>query len=93
MPSETYALLDRQWKSTCKILLGTEPAELKAYENWLSSYMSEHKSEKLGNGREAMYQFEDFSPEAKKIGFGSVDFMKKWAPLSANEMKDIDSIS
>ncbi|MFA6214566.1 MAG: hypothetical protein WC717_04790 [Candidatus Micrarchaeia archaeon] len=92
MPSEAYSLLDRQWKSACKVLLGAEPSELKAYEAWLASYMAEHKMEKVG-ASEAMYQFEDFGPSARKMDFASVDFMKKYPPLSANEMKDIDSIA
>lgn len=93
MPSETYSRLDRQWKGTCKALLGLELGELKEYEGWLSSYMSEHKAEKLADGKEAMYQFEEFGPGARKVDFNSVDFMKRYPPLSANEMKDIDSIA
>ena len=93
MPSETYNRLDRQWKSTCKTILGFDPSELKEYEAWLSSCMGEHKFESLGNGRQAMYQFENFQPGARKIDFGSIDYMKKFAPLSVNEMKDIDSIA
>jgi len=92
MPSETYERLDRQWKSTCKLILGAEPGELDRYESWLSSYMGEHKMEKVGRS-ETMYQFENFQPDARKIDFGSVDFMKKYPPFTANEMKDIDSIA
>jgi hypothetical protein len=81
------------WKSTCRAIFGRELGGLEGYGDWLSSYMGEHKSEKLGNGKQAMYQFEDFGIEARKIDFASVDFMKKWEPLSANEMQDIDSIA
>ena len=91
--SEAYWLLNKQWKSTCRLILGVEPGELRSYEAWLSSHMGEHKFEKLDNGQQAMYQFENFQPDARKIDFGSVDFMKKYPPLSANEMKDIDSIA
>jgi hypothetical protein len=93
MPSEAYPLIDRQWKAACRAILGFEPSELKAYEGWLTSHMSEHRVERLAGGREAMYQFENFAPSARKVDFASVDFMKKYPPLSANEMKDIDSIA
>lgn len=93
MPSEAYTRLDRQWKSTCKTILGFEPGELREYEGWLSTHMSEHKAEGLAGGKEVMYQFENFPPSARKLDFASVDFMKKYQPLSANEMKDIDSIA
>jgi hypothetical protein len=95
MPVQTaaYPLLDRQWKAACKAILGIEPGSLAEYEGWLSSHMSEHKAEKVGGGKEAMYQFEDFPKSAKKADFSSLDFMKKWQPLSANEMKDIDSLA
>ena len=93
MPSEAYTRLDRQWKAACKAILGFEPSELKAYEGWLSSHMGEHKTEKLNGGGQAMYQFEDFHADSRKLDFASVDFMKKYPPLSANEMKDIDSIA
>ena len=93
MPSEAYQFLDRQWKATCRAILGFEPSELKAYEGWLSSHMGEHKAERDADGKEVMFQFENFRESARKIDFASVDFMKKYAPLSANEMKDIDSIA
>ena len=93
MPSEAYERLDRQWKSTCKLILGIEPGGLKDYGDWLSSHMRQIKAVKSQDGQELMYHCQSPQPGAKMVAFGSVDFMKRHPPLSANDMKDIDSIA
>jgi len=91
MPSETYSRLDRQWKSTCRLLLGEEIGKLEDYRAWLEEYMAATAREKSSvSGKEVVLACADYPKSAKFVSLEETG--GKAATLSINEVKDIDSI-
>ncbi|MCX6772695.1 MAG: hypothetical protein NTV88_02900 [Candidatus Micrarchaeota archaeon] len=97
MASETYAHLNKAWKSTCKVLLGGEVGDMARYENYLSRYSEMVVPKKSSqSGKEAYFSTNDYLPGAKFISQDELsDYQKKIATfkLDINTLKDLDSIS
>lgn len=89
--SKLYEELNKAWKSTCRILLGEEIGELKAYEEWLKEYLPAIGKRKSHiSGKETILAMDDYCETAN---FVLLDELKeKTASLNINEIKDIDSI-
>lgn len=89
---QLYEALNKAWKSTCKVILGEEIGELKAYHDWLSEYMQKIGRRKSHvSGKEVVLSMDDY---CKGANYVSVDEVKEKAiaPLTINEIKDLDSI-
>jgi hypothetical protein len=92
--SETYDLLNRQWKSTCKIIFGQEIGELSDFEPYLTELtrpVQYHKSSL--SGKEVASAPTSYCKSAGWLALDEVDFNKKFEPLGINEVKDLDSIA
>ncbi|HQT45477.1 MAG TPA: hypothetical protein PLO51_05855, partial [Candidatus Micrarchaeota archaeon] len=75
------------------MLFGTEVGRLEDFRPWLlleTDPMMRHPSS-VG-GQEVSYAITRYAPGSRWIGFDEIDFNKKAAPLSINEIKDIDSL-
>lgn len=92
MQSETYQILNRAWKSTAKTVLGDELGELSDYSDWLSEYIPKTRAEVSDTGEKVYLSIDDYCRGAKFTSLGAIDFGRRFAPLSINEIKDIDSI-
>ena len=93
MASETYVQLNKEWKATCRIVLGGEVGELDEYAEWLSSLNDKFFTRKSSlSGKEVVFGSDAYCKGAKIISFDEADFTKKFTPLSINEIKDIDSV-
>ena len=93
MASVVYDTLNKSWKSTCKVLLGSEVGDLKDFEPWLEEYIHKPRFEKSAfSGKEVELSIADYPSSSRFASFDEVDFGKKFQPLSINEIKDIDSI-
>jgi hypothetical protein len=93
MPSPTYDSLNKAWKSTCRVLFGSEAGELSDCAEWLSEYAVALRMEKSSiSGKGVTYSVDEYTKGARYGGFDEVDFGKKFEPFSINEMKDIDSV-
>ncbi len=93
MASATYDSLNKAWKSTCRVLFGTDAGELDACAEWLREYDLPLRSEKSAvSGKTVTLSLEDYVAGAKFIAFDEINFGKKFEPLSINEIKDIDSL-
>ncbi|MBI5046808.1 hypothetical protein HZC07_03690, partial [Candidatus Micrarchaeota archaeon] len=91
--SEVYDHLNRQWKSTARLLLGGEVGELDEYRKWLIELNNPRFVKKSAvTGREMVFTSSEFDKNAKFTSMDEVDFNKKFEPLGINEMKDIDSL-
>lgn len=91
--SEVYEQLNKDWKSTCRILLGEELGELSDYGDWLSEFLEKRRVEKSAiSGKEVHPSLDEYCKGAKFISFDEIDFNKKFEPLDINEIKDIDSV-
>ena len=91
--TQAYAELNKRWKAACRIVLGGEVGELREFEGWLDSANEpmEHLPSSI-SGKEISFGECEYAAGSKRIGFSEIDFGKKFAPVSINEMKDLDSI-
>ena len=91
--SEAYSELNRQWKATCRAVLGGEIGELSEYGRWLSG-LNDPLCVRASSvsGKRVVMTSENYCKGAKVIDLAEADFMGKFEPLSINEIKDIDSI-
>ncbi|MFA5929387.1 MAG: hypothetical protein WC861_00730 [Candidatus Micrarchaeia archaeon] len=87
-----YKRLDSQWRSACRLLLGREVGELSRYKDWLCEGLEPFEKRKSSLSGKEVYAVGKYPPGAPFISFDEIDYGKKFAPLSINEMKDIDSI-
>ncbi len=92
MASRTYDILDKAWKSTCRVLFGQETAPLSDCAEWLAKYGEEIRSEKSAlSGKMVAFSQNDYAAGATFIAFDEIDYSKRFAPLTINEIKDMDS--
>ena len=93
MGSEAYDSANRAWASSSKILFGTPLGELKEYGKWLSDFLElPHERKSSISGKEVALSIGDYAPDAGYASIDELDYSKKYAPMSINEIKDIDSI-
>jgi len=86
--------LDKAWRSTCRVLFGSEVGPLSDFADWLKGYDEEIRKEKSSiSGKSVSFSQNDYSHGARFSAFDEVDFGKKFTPLSINDVKDIDSVS
>ncbi|MFH1222646.1 MAG: hypothetical protein V1492_06205 [Candidatus Micrarchaeota archaeon] len=91
--NQVYDVMNKEWKSTCRILLGGEIGELKDYEEWLQHYKTPMRMEKSSiSGKQVNLLTSDYCQGAKFLSFDEVVTGKKFEPLNINQMKDVDSI-
>jgi hypothetical protein len=89
----TYEELNKQWKATCKIVLGEEIGELADYRKWLLDLNDPRFVKKSSvSGKEVVLTSGAFHDQTAFIGMDEVDFNKKIEPLTIDEIKDVDSI-
>ncbi len=89
---KTYEELNKRWKATCRLVLGSEVGELEEFGEWLSELNEPAFHAKSASGREAFLPSQNYCESATFAVLEEVDFDKKFEPLSINEVKDIDSI-
>ena len=93
MASATNDVLDKAWRSTCRVLFGQEVGPLSDFEEWLSEYDEEIRHELSSlSGKALSFSQNDYAASARFIAFDEVDLGKKFLPLSINDVKDIDTI-
>ena len=93
MESELFRQLDSKWKATIKILLGEEIGGMREYEKWLLGRNRPRITRKSSvSGKEVSFVLPDY-PQSRILSLEEIDFNKKFAPLTINEVKDIDSIA
>lgn len=90
---DIYKKLDNSWKTTTKILFGSEGEELKKYDDWLSrdTYGAMRSKSSLSK-KEVVLCSSRYARNSKFISYDEIDFTKKFEPLSIDEIKDVDSI-
>ncbi len=91
--TETYRHLDREWRTLCRMLLGGEVGGLDEYSEWLSGLNDPLFTRKSSiSGKQVVFSNGEYCSGSKAIQMEEADFMKKFEPLSINDMKDIDSL-
>ena len=89
---DTYENLNRSWKSMCRLLFGEEIGEMKDYEKWLTQYTEPMRVERSAvSGKDVYVAVQDYCKGSKFVSLEDTQVAKP-APLSINEIKDIDSI-
>lgn len=82
-----YAELDKEWKSTCRTVLGGEIGGLDGYSDYLSGL---NDPISIRNGVAMTSQ--NYCEGARVQDMGEVEFMEKSGPISINDTKDMDSL-
>jgi len=91
--SETCHELDRQWRTACRIILGGEIGALDDYPEWLSGLNDPLFTRNSSlSGRRVVFSNGEYCKGSRAISMEEADFMKKFEPLSINDMKDMDSL-
>lgn len=91
--SPAYFELNRQWKTTCRILFGRDVGELEDFSHWLSERnYAPFTPKSCVSGSEVVLTHANYNSDSKFISFDEVDFSKKFEPLSINDVKDMDSV-
>ena len=85
--AECLRILEREWASTCRTVLGGEIGPMEEFSEWLSGL-----NDPLVMRQGAVMTSNNYCEGAMVQRMGRIDFMKKFEPLSINEMKDIDSL-
>ena len=91
-PSETQSHLDREWRATCRILLGGEIGGLDEYSEWLSGLNDPLFVRKSSSGKDVVMTSAHYCDDARVQDMAKIDFMQNFEPLSINDIKDIDSL-
>jgi hypothetical protein len=88
-----YDILNKGWKTTCRIVLGEEIGELNDYKDWLLEYVPPTgKSHSHLSGKEVTLAMDQYSPKSRFIS-SEESHGRLFQPLSINEIKDLDSIA
>ena len=87
--------LDKAWKNTCKIMLGSEIGDLEDYEEWLLNYVNpvSFKTSAL-SGKDVIVSSEKVCKDAKFLAHDEVEQYLKTIgtkKFDINDLKDIDS--
>jgi len=91
--SLAYGEVNKKWLATCRIVFGGEAGEIDSFVPWISGRYSPRLERKSAlDGSKVLFADITYPEDAACIGFEQVDFFKKYPPLSANELKDADSI-
>ncbi|MFA6489521.1 MAG: hypothetical protein WCT52_02465 [Candidatus Micrarchaeia archaeon] len=92
MESESYRELDRKWRAACRVVLGGEVGSLDDYSEWLSGLNDKLTIRKTPSGQSVVMTSDSYCAGSPVQDMANADFMKKFEPLSINDMKDIDSL-
>ncbi|MFA6489966.1 MAG: hypothetical protein WCT52_04780 [Candidatus Micrarchaeia archaeon] len=91
---ETELALEKAWASTCKVLFGEELGSMPQYAAWLSELVDMPVVRQSAiSGKEVIFSTKNYPEKAKAISLDEIDINKKYAPLSMNQIKDMDSIA
>ncbi|MEM2138431.1 MAG: hypothetical protein QW568_05055, partial [Candidatus Anstonellaceae archaeon] len=94
MASQVYDSLNKAWKSTCRVLFGSEAGELANCAEWLAEYDEKIMHAKSGvSGKEVSFSQNEYDLSSRFAAFDEIEYGRKFAPVSINEMKDIDSLA
>jgi hypothetical protein len=86
-----YEELNKAWKATCRILLKGEIGELKYYDGWLKEFLPAFGKRKSScSGKDVILAKCDYCDNANVISLDEA--REKAAPLSINDIKDVDTI-
>ena len=89
----SYPEVKKNWKATCRVLLGEEVGELDDFSEWLYDYNGPRRIEKSEKSGKPVLSYDGrYSSGAKWISLDEVDFSAPAPALSINQVKDIDSI-
>lgn len=84
--------LDKQWTTTCRLLLGKEIGELAIYKDWLCEGLEPFETRKSALSGKEVVAVGKYPRGTPFISFDEISHSRKFEPLSINEIKDIDSI-
>ncbi len=93
MNSEVYDVLNGQWKSTCKVLLGDEIGELGHFKDYLLGMSGQVVFRKGEKGGEIAFASGKYPKNARFASWQDIDFGNKTIAASANDLKDFDSLT
>ncbi len=89
-------VLNKAWKSTCKILLGDEIGELSEFATYLSKYTDPIENRKsVLSDKDVAISSNRIPKSARVIGYGEMNEYGKVIsskPLNINDIKDLDSV-
>jgi hypothetical protein len=90
-----YEVLNKSWKSTCRILFGEELGELSEFKEYLSEPLVGQFFESCYSGKKIWVGSDKYNPDSRFFDFSSE--ISKYTkilsePMRLDEIKDIDSL-
>ncbi|MFA6489512.1 MAG: hypothetical protein WCT52_02420 [Candidatus Micrarchaeia archaeon] len=94
MASQIDETLDRRWRNACKVLFKEDIGSLSNYAAWLMKNTEPvvHRKSSV-SGKDITYAIGAYPEGAKWIGLDEIDLHRKFAPLTIDETKDVESIA
>ena len=89
----TLEILDKRWRAACEVLFKEEVGPLEDYAQWLSGLTRQNVIRKSSiSGKEVAYAINEYAEGSRWISFDEIDYGAKYAPLSLDQIKDLDSL-
>lgn len=89
-----YNEINKKWKGACRVIFGGEVGGLSDFSCWLGNIRTWRMGAKSHiSGKEVVLGHSGYPKGAKFTSLDEVEYARKFAPISINELKDIDSIA
>jgi hypothetical protein len=90
---ETLEVLDRRWRSACKVVFKEEMGPLSDFLPYLSELLpAPVRNPSSASGKEVTYAISEYAPGSKWISFDEIHYGKPPPALNINDIKDFDSL-
>ncbi|MBS3069208.1 hypothetical protein J4441_02475 [Candidatus Micrarchaeota archaeon] len=88
--TQAYAQANAKWKAVVKLLLGVEPRELKAHEEWLYDPPVKRMERKSSiSGKPVVYAQAGYAQGAKCVSLDEIEFGKEEGGVDLGNVRDI----
>ncbi|VVC04169.1 Uncharacterised protein [Candidatus Bilamarchaeum dharawalense] len=85
--------LDKEWKTTSRLVLGGEVGELEDFREWLIELNNPRFVKKSSvSGKETVFSSSEYQEGSKFLTMDEISSNQRLDPLDINDIKDIDSI-
>jgi hypothetical protein len=94
LESETYGILNKDWKTTCRMIFGREIGELEEYEDYLREGVAGKKVESCFSGKKLWVASEHYSNNARFFDFSTEQKLASSAQTGTvdGSEEDVDSL-
>ena len=91
--SETLAILDKRWRSACKVLFRQDIGPLSGYDGWLDELIDRNRHEKsCVSGKDVVLAIKEYSKGARFVSLDELDFNEKYVSIPFEDADNLESL-